>query len=95
MAKNHSSTGKIFMLPWLLIKMELVNDQQAIVKASNMTGKQGFEGALLMKKAGLIGKGGEKLSLFKSGHKLLDDAIKPIHPMLNCVSSPDDPGTCT
>ena len=57
-------------------KMDLVNDQQAIVKASNMTGKQGFEGALLMKKAGLIGKGGEKLSLFKSGHKLLDDAIK-------------------
>ena len=56
-------------------KLELINDQEKIVKSYG-DGSQGFEGALLMKKAGLLGKASEKLSLFKSGHKLLDNAIK-------------------
>lgn len=54
-------------------KLETISEQQEIAKA---TGNIGFEGALLMKKAGLVKKVGEKLSLFKEGHKLLDEAIK-------------------
>ncbi len=56
-------------------KLELISDQEKIVKSYGNE-SQGFEGALLMKKAGLVGKASEKLSLFKSGHKLLDNAIK-------------------
>jgi hypothetical protein len=54
-------------------KLELISSQQEIAKSA---GDSGFEGALLMKKAGLMKKTGDKLSLFKSGHKLLDNAIK-------------------
>lgn len=57
-------------------KVELVMAQEAIVNASGMQQKQAFQGALLMKKAGFAGKAGEKLSIFKSGHKLLEEAIK-------------------
>lgn len=53
--------------------IELVNSQQEIARSS---GNDGFEGALLMKKAGLVQKANAKLSLFKSGHRLLDNAIK-------------------
>ena len=38
--------------------------------------KTAYEGALLMKKAGLVKKVGEKLSLFKSGRAKLEEAIK-------------------
>lgn len=54
-------------------KLELVSQQHEIAKTA---GDAGFEGALLMKKAGLVKKAGDKLSLFKSGHKLLDEAIE-------------------
>jgi hypothetical protein len=57
-------------------KIELIKAQEEVVKSSSMPGKEAFEGALLMKRAGLVGKAGDKLSLFKSGHKLLDEAIK-------------------
>ena len=54
-------------------KIELVTRQQEIAKSA---GAPAFEGALLMKKAGLVNKTSDKLSLFKSGHKLLDKAIE-------------------
>ena len=57
-------------------KLEIVNGQQELLRSSDVDNKEAFEGALLMKKAGLVGKASEKLSLFKSGHKLLDNAIK-------------------
>jgi hypothetical protein len=38
--------------------------------------KDAFEGALLMKKAGLVRKAGEKLKLFKAGRAKLEQAIK-------------------
>ena len=37
--------------------------------------KDAYHGALLMKKAGLVGNPKEKLSLFKQGHKELENAI--------------------
>lgn len=57
-------------------KLDLISAQEAIVKTSVIPEKDAFHGALLMKKAGLVGKTSEKLSLFKSGHKLLEKAIK-------------------
>ena len=56
-------------------KLNLVNDQLSLLKNTSMTGKQAFEGALIMKKASFSATPDKKLSLFKSGHKKLEAAI--------------------
>ena len=56
-------------------KAEQVNAQLEIVKAFQLTEKNAYEGALLMKKAGLVSKAKEKLSLFKAGRTKLEAAI--------------------
>lgn len=56
--------------------MEAVNSQLAIIKTSSINEKEAYEGALLMKKAGLVTKAKEKLSLFKAGRIKLEAAIK-------------------
>lgn len=56
--------------------MEIINRQLAIIKASSVSEKEGYEGALLMKKAGLVTKVKEKLNLFKAGRLKLEAAIK-------------------
>ena len=48
----------------------------AEVKASAMPEKTAYEGALLMKKAGLLAKPKDKLKVFKQGKALLEEAIK-------------------
>jgi len=53
-----------------------INTQLNIVRASSINEKGAFEGALLMKKAGLVAKAKDKLSLFKEGRKKLEAAIK-------------------
>jgi hypothetical protein len=53
-----------------------INNQLAIVKASSINEKEAYEGALLMKKAGLVTRAQEKLSLFKQGRLKLEAAIK-------------------
>lgn len=53
-----------------------INNQLGIVKASSISEKEAYEGALLMKKAGLVTKAQEKLSLFKQGRLKLEAAIK-------------------
>lgn len=53
-----------------------VNAQLTVVKTSSINEKEAYEGALLMKKAGLITKPAEKLSLFKAGRLKLEAAIK-------------------
>jgi hypothetical protein len=53
-----------------------INNQLAVVKASSINEKEAYEGALLMKKAGLVTKAQEKLSLFKQGRSKLEAAIK-------------------
>jgi hypothetical protein len=55
--------------------LKLVDQQLALVKKSSMKEKDAYEGALLMKKAGLIPKPKAKLSSFKAGHKKLEQAI--------------------
>jgi hypothetical protein len=53
-----------------------VNSQLAIVRSASINEKEAYEGALLMKKAGLVSKAKEKLSLFKAGRLKLEASIK-------------------
>lgn len=53
-----------------------INAQLNIVKTSSINEKEAYEGALLMKKAGLVTKAQEKLNLFKAGRNKLEAAIK-------------------
>lgn len=55
--------------------LTLVDQQLALVTKSSMKDKGAYEGALLMKRAGLIPKPKAKLSTFKDGHKKLEQAI--------------------
>ncbi|MFM6925894.1 MAG: hypothetical protein ACKOU7_10375 [Ferruginibacter sp.] len=56
--------------------MEAINSQLAAIKASSVIEKDAYEGALLMKKAGLVARAKEKLGLFKAGRLKLEAAIK-------------------
>jgi hypothetical protein len=56
--------------------LKTVNEQINLLRISPLKDKAAFEGALLMKKAGLVAGGGKKLNLFKDGHKKLEAAIK-------------------
>lgn len=53
-----------------------INAQLTVVKTSSINEKEAYEGALLMKKAGLMTRPAEKLSLFKAGRLKLEAAIK-------------------
>ena len=52
-----------------------INNQLAILKGVGITEKDAYEGALLMKKAGLVSNTKEKLTLFKSGRSKLESSI--------------------
>ena len=56
--------------------MDVINNQLTVLKTSSASEKDAYEGALLMKKAGLVAKVKEKLSLFKAGRLKLEAAIK-------------------
>jgi len=53
-----------------------VNRQLEVLRETSAAEKLAYEGALLMKKAGLVSKPKEKLNLFKSGRSKLEAAIK-------------------
>jgi hypothetical protein len=53
----------------------LVNEQLNVVKSSSAPEKGAYEGALLMKKAGLVPNAMDKLSLFKEGKLKLEEAL--------------------
>lgn len=55
---------------------EAVNKQLEIIKTTGIAGKDAFEGALLMKKAGLINGPKKKLDLFKAGHRKLESILQ-------------------
>jgi hypothetical protein len=57
-------------------RKDLVNTQLEAIKAVPPAIRAAFEGALIMKKAGLGGSPAQKLKLFKAGHKELEAAIK-------------------
>jgi len=52
-----------------------IDDQLALLKQSNLSDKDAYEGALLMKKADLVENKKEKLNLFKSGKAKLEAVI--------------------
>ncbi len=53
-----------------------VESQLSAITQSGINEKEAYEGALLMRKAGLVTKAAEKLSLFKAGRLKLEAAIK-------------------
>lgn len=57
-------------------KKDLINNQLKKLKAVSPGIRQAFEGAMIMKKAGIGGNPITKLNLFKQGHKELEAAIK-------------------
>ena len=56
--------------------LEAVDLALAEVRQTDIPEKTAYEGALLMKKAGLTRKSKEKMKLFKAGHAKLESAIK-------------------
>ncbi len=56
--------------------MEAVDLALAEVRQTDIPEKTAYEGALLMKKAGLTSKSKQKMKLFKAGHAKLESAIK-------------------
>jgi len=57
-------------------KIDFVNDVLNRIKEAAISGKEAFEGALTMKKAGLSNGASKKLKIFKSGHQKLEKAIQ-------------------
>ena len=55
--------------------IKTIDEQINLLKNSTIHDKPAFEGALLMKKAGLVSGGSKRLNLFKDGHKKLQAAI--------------------
>ncbi len=55
--------------------LDTINAELASIAKLSLSTKEAFEGTLLIRKAGLVFNPGSKLSLFKSGHKKLDNAI--------------------
>ena len=56
--------------------LDEINTQLNIVKGASINEKEAYEGVLLMKKAGLVAKAKDKLSLFKSGRLKLEASIQ-------------------
>ena len=55
---------------------EDINVELTKVAATSIPEKEAYEGALLMKKAGLVKKAADKLKIFKAGYILLESALK-------------------
>ena len=56
-------------------KLDVINSQLVILKGLSLIEKEAFEGALLMRKSGLVKTAKEKLDLFKTGRIKLEKAI--------------------
>lgn len=56
-------------------KLALIDGELQLIKLAAFKGKEAFEGALEMKKSGLISGLGKKLNLFKAGHRELEGTI--------------------
>ena len=57
-------------------KLSDINDELVIISASSFPEKEAYEGALLMKKAGLLKKPSAKLQTFRSGCIKLETALE-------------------
>lgn len=75
-SQNRSFDRSAFYHAMASDNLDEINTQLNVIKAVSINEKDAYEGALLMKKAGLVSKAKEKLSLFKSGRSKLEAAIK-------------------
>ncbi len=55
--------------------LDEVNKELDVISNSSTPNKEGYEGALLMRKAGLMGRPAEKLKFFKAGRIKLETAL--------------------
>ena len=55
--------------------LDAIDNELAVLDGSSTKNKEGYEGALLMKKAGLAGKPKKKLELFKQGRIKMETAL--------------------
>ena len=55
--------------------LETIDKELTVVQTSEAAGKEAYEGALLMRKAGLLNRAKEKLATFKSGYIKLERSI--------------------
>ncbi|WP_100341863.1 hypothetical protein [Mucilaginibacter auburnensis] len=55
--------------------LDVIEKELEVVRASSTPNKDGYEGALLMRKAGLVKRPAEKLKHFKAGRIKFDTAI--------------------
>jgi hypothetical protein len=55
--------------------LEEINKELTIVAATDLKEKDAYEGALLMRKAGLLSRPKEKLSTFKSGYIKMESSM--------------------
>lgn len=53
-----------------------LNNELEMVKTASFANRGAFEGALLMKKASVVGGAKKKFDLFKAGHKKLEAVLK-------------------
>lgn len=63
--------------------LDEINNELDVLKDVSFDEKEGFEGALLMRKAGLLSKPKEKLKFFKEGRIKMETAL------LNHVDNPE------
>jgi hypothetical protein len=57
-------------------KLKEIDGSLQYLENANFPGKQAYEGALMMRKAGIITVAKKKIGLFKAGHKKLEAEIK-------------------
>jgi hypothetical protein len=57
-------------------RLEEINAELSVVGASSVKEKEAYEGALLMRKAGLLARPKEKLATFKSGYIKMESSMK-------------------
>ncbi len=65
----------VFYAAMASANIEEINKELDVLSQSSTDNKQGYEGALLMRKAGLVARPAEKLKLFKSGRIKLETAM--------------------
>ncbi len=73
--ESSSFDRKLFYESLMSDEIKRIDQQLENIKTLPPIDKEAFEGALLMKKAGLINNKKEKLNLFKSGKNNLETAI--------------------
>ncbi len=73
--QQHAFDRSAFYAAMASSDMGEIDAQLAVLKTAPFNEKEGFEGALMMKKSGMLSKAKDKLSLFKAGRSKLEAAI--------------------